>query len=97
MTDRDVIERAATLMDANVQHLKPTGASRLPYFRAVVQGQRAVSLMKLLRPQLGTRRRGQINAVLAFEAARADPNIARREWSARSASRRSRDERGRLI
>jgi hypothetical protein len=96
MTDADVVERAAGLMGASVISLRPTGASRLPYFRAHVQGQRAVEIMQLLRPHLGTRRREQIDAVLAYEAMRPDPNEGRRKWSSAAAKLRQRDRHGRL-
>jgi hypothetical protein len=96
MTDSDVVERAARLMDARVMRLRPAGVSRLPQFRAQVQGQRAVALMRLLYPHLGERRRTQIDAVLDFEAMRPDPNQARREWSSGAANRRPRDKLGRL-
>ncbi len=97
MTDRDVVARAADLMDVGVIIVRPSGASRLPQFRAHVQGQRAVALMRVLYPHLGRRRRAQIDKVLAFEAARPDPNQARREWSSKAVRVRHRDEVGRLI
>lgn len=96
MTDRDVVERAAGLMGARVVRLKPATPTRLTPFRVNLQGQRAVALMRLLRPHLGERRRQQIDRILAYEAARPDPNAARREWSSTAARNRARDERGRL-
>jgi hypothetical protein len=98
MTDKDVVERAATLMDVSVISLRPTAmsASRLPFFRAHVMGQRAVALMKTLRPHLGAGRRAQIDKVLAYEADRPEPNEARRRWSSAAAQGRHRNERGRL-
>jgi hypothetical protein len=96
MTDGDVVERAAQLMGASVLNLRPTGASKLPYFRAQVMGQHAVALMEILRPHLGKRRQAQIDKVLAYEAARPDPDEARRRWSSIAAGKRHRDARGRL-
>jgi hypothetical protein len=96
MTDRDVVGKTAALMDAGVSNIKPSGVSRLPQFRAVVQGRRAVALMRLWYPTLGQRRRSQIETVLDYEATRSDPNQARREWSSEAVRGRNRDLRGRL-
>lgn len=97
MTDEDVIEAVAKLLGSSVLRLKPSGNGRLPQFRTHVQGQRAVTVMRLLAPYLGLRRRAQIDAVLEFERARPDPNAARRAWSSNAATARHRDERGRLM
>ena len=97
MTDRDVVARVAALLDASVASVKPSGVSRLPQFRAVLVGQKAVTLMCAMYPLMGERRRRQIEKVLDFEKTRPDPNTARRRWSSDAARSRPRDERGRLL
>jgi len=97
MTDHDVVARVAGLLDATVVSVKPSGVSRLQQYRAVLVGQRAVSLMRAVYPFMGLRRRAQIDGVLDFERARPDPNAARRRWSSDAVRSRPRDERGRLL
>lgn len=64
MTDRDVVQRAATLMGtSNRLSLHPAPAK--PTWHAEVQGARAVDLMRLLLPFMGARRSAKIAEVLA--------------------------------
>lgn len=71
MTDEDVIQRAARLMQALVE--KP----RMPHSRATkvvyacrVRGDAAIRWMELLRPLMGIRRQRKIDDCLAFAATR---------------------------
>jgi hypothetical protein len=96
MVDRDVIERVAAIWGVSVQRHKPYGVSRQVQYRAWLSGERSLAVMRALYPLMGARRRAQIDAVLEHEAARGDPNEARRAWSSEAMSRRERDERGRL-
>jgi hypothetical protein len=65
MTDRDVVQRAVTIMGAGKVHpVKPYGASRKPQYRLHISGRRAAEWMGCLRPWMGERRREQIDAAL---------------------------------
>jgi hypothetical protein len=63
MTDEDVIARVAGLIDASCH--KCDGRGYKPTFRTTISGRRACDLMLRLRPLMGTRRQGQIDAALA--------------------------------
>jgi hypothetical protein len=71
MTDKDIIERVAALMrisycckaNGSREHWKPVYALRL-------RGERAVELMRVLRPLMGRRRQEQIDEAVATWAPR---------------------------
>jgi len=69
MNDRDVVERVATMIGANV--LGPYGLHRSdnlnaqPYYQVCVQGAKAVDVMKKVRPFMLSRRAAKIDDVLA--------------------------------
>lgn len=96
MTDRDVIELVGGMLSAPIQTVQPAGVSKKVGYRISIRGQKAVSLMEILRSRMGIRRREQIDRVLTFEAARQDGNEARRTWSSKAAASRKRDGKGRL-
>jgi len=79
MTDRDIIERAASLMDGHVYDL-PIRAHRKPQWRAQLKGPRAAGWMTMY-PLLGTRRREQVQRALsgwrAMRYVRVSPLIER--------------------
>jgi hypothetical protein len=62
-TDEDVSKKAASLMKANINgpYHRQGRANRKPYWTVHISGDRAVSLMQLLLPQMGIRRSQQIN------------------------------------
>ena len=64
MTDEDVVSKAAMLMGVSYQTLPARKASWKTSYRAVLQGQRAVELMRTLKHHMGLRRQTQIKAVL---------------------------------
>lgn len=70
MTDRDVIERASILMSVKMSCNRPQKhkiRGRRPYkptFSARLRGERAVVLMKELKPLMGQRRQSQIDRAL---------------------------------
>lgn len=97
MTDRDVIERVAALFGTSVYAVKPGPQSNLTSYRFTLVGSRAANLMEMLRPWMGGRRQGQIDAALAEYAEREPANELRRRWSARACSDRPRDAKGRLV
>lgn len=69
MTDRDVVGRAASLMDAKIRlSLHPAPAK--PTWHTEISGPRASSIMREILPHMGTRRSGRIAEVLATEAYR---------------------------
>lgn len=70
MTDRDVIERVASLFGTSVYDLPIYQKGRKPSFRAQIAGAKAAEWMRLLRPWMGQRRRDSIDAVLAEYGAR---------------------------
>ena len=66
MTDRDIVERAATLMGGNaVERINLRNVLWKPAYRVSLKGSRAVALMQILYPKMGVRRRAQIDAALA--------------------------------
>ena len=65
MTDKDVVERAASLMNGKVAtrtNLKNSLWKQT--YRVIIKGSRAVELMRVLHPEMGSRRRLQIDAAL---------------------------------
>lgn len=64
MTDRDVVGRAASLMDTKLR-LSLHRAPAQPTWHSEVSGDRAAELMRELLPFMGTRRSGKIAEVLA--------------------------------
>jgi DNA-binding CsgD family transcriptional regulator len=67
MTDRDIIERAATLLRGHVYALPEPPPAR-PWkrqWRAYVKGPRAAGWMMTIYPLLGQRRRGQVRQALS--------------------------------
>lgn len=63
MTDRDVVGRAASLMDSKIR-LALHPAPVQPTWHAEISGARAASIMRLLLPHMGTRRSQRIATVL---------------------------------
>lgn len=64
-TDKDVVERAASLMDCNVHKLKHTSVvSVKSQYRAVVQGRKAGRVIEAVLPWLGARRAARAQEIL---------------------------------
>jgi len=72
MTDRDVVGRAASLMDTGIR-LSLHKAPAKPTWHAEVSGPRAAEIMREILPHMGTRRSGRIAEVLGVVAFRAEP------------------------
>jgi hypothetical protein len=64
MTDRDVIERFAALVISGIQLSRLNMPRLKPMYTAQVGGGSGVSLMRLLYPHMGRRRREQIERVI---------------------------------
>lgn len=64
MTDRDVVGRAASLMDTKLR-LSLHRAPAQPTWHSEISGERAAQIMTELLPYMGTRRSGKIAEVLA--------------------------------
>lgn len=64
MTDKDVVERAALLMGGKAVRRVLKDPLWKPAYRVIVKGLRAVTLMRILYPEMGARRRSQISAAL---------------------------------
>jgi hypothetical protein len=65
MTDSDVVARAAALVGPlHIQKRAPRLSKWKASYAWVLRGQRAVKLMRLLRPLMGLRRREQIDAAI---------------------------------
>lgn len=64
MTDRDVIARVAALFEVGYVNESQHEEYKTAY-QTMLRGERAVELMKRLRPFMGARRQGQIDEVLA--------------------------------
>jgi hypothetical protein len=73
MTDRDTVQRAATLMDCNVR-LSYHGKPASPTWHAEVTGTRASVVMQAILPHMGARRSQQIAKALSVEAFRTQPD-----------------------
>jgi hypothetical protein len=64
-TDKDVIDEVSRLLRVTPQ-LQPSRASkRAPYWRVLLGGSRAITLMRSIRPVMGERRTGQIDAAIS--------------------------------
>lgn len=69
MTDRDVVGRAASLMDAKIRlSLHPAPAK--PTWHTEVSGDRAAAIMRAILPFMGARRSAKIATILAAQAYR---------------------------
>jgi hypothetical protein len=65
MTDRDVVERVGRVLGAIAQPMPDRNNPRWkPTYRALIGGERAADLMRLLHPLMGLRRQAQISAAL---------------------------------
>jgi|SRR6185436_1993091 len=64
MTDRDVIQRAADLLETSLYAIPNKRDDRLNQYRAQVNGTRAALIMSQLIPHLGNRRKSKINEIL---------------------------------
>jgi hypothetical protein len=75
MTDRDVVGRAASLMDAKIR-LSLHAAPAKPTWHAEISGEKAAEVMRLILPFMGTRRSAKIAEVLAVHHFRQKAVIA---------------------
>lgn len=79
MTDKDVVERAASLMDGKVvKRTNLKSALWKPTYRVIIKGSRAVALMRVLYPEMGVRRRSQIDLALEMYTERKKGDNTRR-------------------
>ena len=80
MTDRDVVGRAATLMDTTIRlALHPAPAK--PTFHTEISGPRAAAVMREILPHMGARRSAKIAEVLALAHYRAEAKTGGRTSS----------------
>lgn len=63
MTDRDVVGRAASLMDARIR-LSLHRAPNKPTWHTEISGPRATEIMRLILPHMGARRSQKIAEIL---------------------------------
>ncbi|QNO12690.1 LAGLIDADG endonuclease [Arthrobacter phage Snek] len=63
MTDRDIVGRAASLMDTKIR-LSLHAAPAKPTWHAEISGERAAEIMRQILPFMGSRRSGKIAEVL---------------------------------
>jgi hypothetical protein len=89
MTDRDVVERAASMLEAGVMKVRPRKKHWKMTYAVRVRGPRAVVWMKRLRPLMGERRRAQIDRAIASYAP--DPRRVMNDSAATEALRRLAD------
>ncbi|UIW13445.1 LAGLIDADG endonuclease [Arthrobacter phage Amyev] len=66
MTDRDIVGRAASLMDSKIR-LSLHAAPAKPTWHTELSGERAAAIMRQILPFMGTRRSGKIAEVLAVQ------------------------------
>lgn len=69
MTDEDVIQRIATLLDCNYHTVAPRCERWKVSYRVILRGKQAVTLMGVLKPLMGNRRRSQIERALVVLSA----------------------------
>lgn len=79
MTDRDVIDRVASLFETNTYCL-PEKSDRKDQYRAQVNGSRAATLMEMLLLHMGERRSSKIKEIL-LEYGEIEPTNVRRSRS----------------
>jgi hypothetical protein len=67
MTDRDVVERIGRMLGVAVAATRRHEKNKKwkPSFRFSFRGAKAIALMRELRPYMGLRRQGQIDAAIA--------------------------------
>jgi DNA-binding transcriptional regulator YiaG len=65
MTDRDVMNRVAELLDARVGKSKRLPPQKTMYVVSL-SGDKALDLMRLVRPLMGQRRGGRIDSILTW-------------------------------
>lgn len=75
MTDRDIVGRAASLMDAKIRLSLHTAPSK-PTWHTEISGQRAAEIMGQILPFMGSRRSGKIAEVLAVHHFRQKAAVA---------------------
>lgn len=75
MTDRDIVGRAASLMDTKIRLSLHTAPAK-PTWHAEVSGDRAAQIMGEILPFMGSRRSGKIAEVLATHHFRQKAAIA---------------------
>ena len=73
MTDRDVMERAARLQGCTLLGPYQRSAKHKPMRQTTLAGERAILLMKELRPLMGCRRSKRIDDVLEWASKRPGP------------------------
>lgn len=74
MTDRDIVGRAASLMDSKIRlALHPAPASAT--WHTEISGVRAAAIMRDILPHMGTRRSGRIADVLGVAYFRENPHV----------------------
>lgn len=71
MTDRDIVGRAATMMDASIR-LSLKKAPQAPTWHAEVSGPRAEAIIREILPHMGTRRSQKAAEVIAAAEYRRD-------------------------
>lgn len=65
MTDQDVVEHVAVLIERRVHQHPPRTEQRKPSMSTTIKGAGAAHFMRLVRPLLGERRRRQVDRALA--------------------------------
>lgn len=66
MTDRDIIEKVARIFDARIQFKRAQTKTWKEVWCAEIYGRKAIDLMVLLYPYMGTRRKARINEIIAY-------------------------------
>lgn len=76
MTDRDIVGRAATLMDTTIRLTLHEAPSK-PTWHTEVSGGRAAAIMEAILPHMGARRSQRIAQALAVHRLRQKENVAK--------------------
>ena len=66
MTDEDVVQKAAQLLEVNYVHIwRPSNSKWKPAYKIQIKSSRAVNVMRAIRPHVGGRRGAKIDVILA--------------------------------
>lgn len=65
MTDEDVVQKVAAILQINYIYLQKRKENWLPAYRIQLKGTRAVAVMRRVRPYMGLRRGAKIDQIIA--------------------------------
>lgn len=77
MTDKDVVDKVAKIFNAKTGSWKPSGYSKHKNYKRIysvrVQGKKAITIMKKLKPYMGERRQEKIQELVTYMEKQNEP------------------------